>query len=87
MHEAERQSCSKVWDSFFDQGVDERCQVAVKNDKQGSVDTSSPNRTYKMEFLLCSVLWRTQLGAGSSFGHNSYRKFQSFGRESRARAD
>lgn len=57
MHDAERQSCRKVWASFVGQGVDERCQIAVKNDKQGSVDTSSPGRTYKMEFLLCPVLW------------------------------
>lgn len=77
MQDAERQSCRKVWGSFFDQGVDERCQVAVKNNKQESVGRHSSSRTHKMEFLLCrNVLWRAQLGAGSSFHPESCKALE-----------
>ena len=62
-----QQSCRKGWGSFFDHCVNERHQVAVKNDKQESLDRSITSKTHKILFPLCPVLQRSQLDAWVQF--------------------
>lgn len=52
---------------IFGHCVNERHQVAVKNDKQESLDRGITSKTHKILFPLCPVLQRSQLDAWVQF--------------------